>query len=59
MKNTKRLMNIDRIVFGIMCALLIVSKQCDWAFVGALTLVGYFASSVVHTPEYFDSKEGE
>lgn len=53
MKNTKRLMNIDRIIFGIMCALLIMSKQSDWAFIGGLTLVGYFASSVMHTPEYF------
>lgn len=53
MKNTKRLMNIDRIVFGIMCALLIMSKQNDWAFIGGLTLLGYFASSVMHTTEYF------
>lgn len=53
MKNTKRLMNIDRIVFGVMCALLIMSKHSEWAFIGSVILMGYFASSVMHTPEYF------
>lgn len=57
MKNTKRLMNIDRIVFGIMVALLIVSRHSDMAFWWATILIGYFASSVLHTPDYFETKE--
>ncbi|WCZ54934.1 hypothetical protein [Latilactobacillus phage TMW 1.1365 P1] len=50
-------MNIDRIVFGIMVALLIVSRHSDMAFWWATVLIGYFASSVLHTPDYFETKE--
>lgn len=53
MTNTKRLKNIDRIVFGLMIGLLLVSRQNEFAFWGATILIGYFASSVLHTPEYF------
>lgn len=54
MKNTKRLINLDRIVFGVMCGLAIFSKRSTVAFIGVAVLAGYFISSLLHTPEYFE-----
>lgn len=57
MKNQKRLINIDRIVFGAMCALIIFSgRQNNTAFWLISALFGYFISSVMHTPDYFHTK---
>ena len=59
MKNTKRLKNIDRIVFGFMIALLLVSRNSQLAFWGATVLIGYFISLVLHTPDYFETEEDD
>lgn len=54
MNNSKRLKNIDRIVFGIMCTLALFSRNNQMALWGLSVLIGYFISSLCHTPEYFE-----
>lgn len=59
MNNTKRLSNIDRIIFGILIGVsffTLHSEAAVWMFV---ILASYFVSSMLHTPGFFPKGDGE
>ena len=54
MKNQKVLKTIDHIVFGAMCLAAILSRHSEVAVWCLVIMLGYFISSIMHTPEYFE-----